>query len=129
MSGIVALIARSDVIFRNGSDAARNGVRFRIIREIVDIVDDGLRLGGQGGDFMMLAPIGKIIPIARVGFDRIERLALLHAPFALCRKFLIVLDPLIVGEQEIIAYIHGIHLMCQIVFVSTIIIQYDVKCG
>ena len=106
MRGIVALVAGSDVVLRDGGDAARDSVRFRIVREIVDIVDDGLRLCRQGSGLVMLAPVGEIVPVARIRFDRVERFALLHAPFALDGKLLVLLDLLILGEQEIIAYIH-----------------------
>ena len=66
MGGIVALVAGGDVVLRDGGDAARDRVRLRIVREVIDVVDDGLGLCGQGSSLVMLAPVGEIVPIARV---------------------------------------------------------------
>lgn len=66
---IAFLIACGNVVFGDGGYPPGDGVCLGMVRQVVDVVDYILRLAGQGTELRRLAPVSKVIPVSRVGFQ------------------------------------------------------------
>ena len=83
---IVFLIASSNMILGNSCYPAGNGISLGVICQIIDVVDNILWLAGEGAKLIGFAPIRKIIPVCRIGFQGIITFGFAHTPFAFGRE-------------------------------------------
>ena len=77
-------------ILRQRGNAAADGRRLRIVREVIDIVHDRFRRGRERFFFMVCAPVAEVIPVRLIGVDGMLRLRLRQRQKALVRECIVM---------------------------------------
>ena len=77
-------------ILRQRGNAAADGRRLRIVREVIDIVHDRFRRGRERFFFMVRAPVAEVIPVRLIGVDGMLRLRLRQRQKALVRECIVM---------------------------------------
>ena len=93
---IGVLVAGGNMVLGDGGYPARNRIGLGMVCQIIDVVDNILWLAGQGRELMGLTPVGKVIPVGRIGLQGIVAFGLAHTAFALGREKDILVDVLVV---------------------------------
>ena len=104
---VLARVAGRHVVLRDGRHAARHRIRLRIIREVVEVVDDRLRPRRQVALPVVMAPVREIAPVRRIRLERVVRLRLAEARLRLLREMFILLNALVLDQQEILLCPHS----------------------